>query len=1627
MRRQRFRNLLRRLVVETLEDRRLLYSASEPAILQWFDGSYSTIEKRTSDIFDAGYGALWLPPPGRADSGNFSVGYDPYDRFDLGGPDRPTLYGTRTGISTLAKGLDNAGISLHVDTVLNHAGFSDLGTPGFAAAGGYPGLAITLGNAIDGDFHSSFETGDLKGRLSGLVDLNHSTNHQLIRNPVVANDPNNIPAGVTPAFGRLANLPNESNRQFYPDRDSQPIYLFDPATGESGIAVYPFNTGNPSAGDPVTENSLGYLMRYMQWMVQEIGVDGFRVDAAKHFDPWVMNYLDRAVYRSNPRPLLDGSVQHVFSYSEVFDGNRDYLQSFVRKNINNADPGRIGGNRDVLDFSAAFAMHDNLNNAGTSNAWFNIRNSLLDLRDDGIHNGSQGVLFVNSHDERGPSGLNNVAHAFALLYPGNAVVYMNGKEFGDGRDFPKDGRGDALGGVYGDTIRRLVQIRNTHGRGDFLERYIANDGLYIYERESSVVVGLSNRGDGGFDERTVQVAFAPGTHLVELTGNSANPAIDPFNDIPEVVTVSPQGTIRIRVPRNSDANGGFHGNGYVMYGLASPQSQAGIELSGVSAVLPGSLPNPNNFANGTTRLNDWHVVTGNSFDIGLRTNEVRLLGLESLRDIYADGDSALLKLDGGLDLNGNGIVDFVTPGNPAYGFERFVTKSNPLIGSAGIGGPRGDGEFLQTVNSSNLSEGLHYLTVRAFRHRTDGGPAVYSDLRETIYVDRFRPQSGIESFQPWQVGVNENRDLVVRSLDKTANAIHVYLNLPAGMTDSQILAMASSGQGAARQIDRDQFIFGFSNIPHGNNVVTIVSYEPSGNHNVQRIPGQFFSTIVGAGLGDVDFDGDVDVFDKRQMQSLIASSNSQFNAAADFNADGSLNSSDLSLFVEKYIDQLKGQIDFGDAPASTVVTTTGIAGNTLRNGPAHIIDGSLRLGTLIDAETGLQTNASALGDDGTGIDDEDGIAFSSSLSPGLTWSYSASASEPGKLDAWIDFNGNGIFDHPSEHLGQGLSIDLTTGLNPISIQVPASAFAGLAPARFRISSDGNLRPNDYAIDGEVEDLIVAINSRPSDITFSQTLVPENTSTDTDILFGSMSTVDLDPTDFHVYDLVAGAGDADNARFVIVDDKIFFNRGQDLDFESKPTYSVRVRSTDSGGLSISESFTLSVTDVNEPVVLTRAIETVTGNVQTTMTNSGTWADPESNNASVTLTASLGAVVKNANGTWAWSHVPTTYLNNIPVTITANDGVNISMISFNITANTFAAGRSVFYNNATGANLSSAGAADNAIDTSKSVLRTSGATSTFANYTNYSRGLNGLIVDIAGLPTTITNAQMLASLQFAHWNGISAGSFAALPVAAVPTVTLLSNSGVGGSARIKITFSDNTLQNTWLRVTVLANTTTGLASNDVFYFGNVIGEINTGNTATRLRVNATDTGAVRSNQSTAANSASVTNIFDVNRDGRVNATDTGIVRSNQQTAGIVAPLTVPGAIPPAGAFGIPSQPVVPKKPGGEPDQGGEGEKGGSGASGVDSTLVPTPDLGTLLFARSNTPSTIGQGLMHNGLEHALSNRTASAVLLPQNQGRVLAATTFASFPTDKKSSEDQDREIVDDLFAGLAKENLSDFFS
>jgi glycosidase len=876
-----------RLALERLEDRIALADVSPPAILQFFEASYQTIENRMPDLLNAGYGQLLTPPPGRADSGNQSVGYDVYNRFDLGGPGNPTLYGTETGLKALVAAVHQMGGSYYSDLVWNHDGFTQWGSVdsqghSFLNAGGYPGFVLQTSTDPYGDFHNPNDQSLTGGQLAGLIDIAQEKNYQYIRSPVDASNPQNLPAGTTPAFGRLANVPDPNNAQFYPDTSLTPIIVYDPTTGEQNIHIYPFNNANPLNGTPVAENDLGYLMRYAQWMVQVVGVDGFRIDAAKNMPPWVLNYLDRAVYRSSFRTALNGSQEQIFSFGEVFDGNKNFIQQFIRKDINPSNPGTIGGNRDALDFPLYFAMTANLTNNGLQNSWFNVVNAGLDPQ----NHGSEGVSFVSSADSL-PPYLDNVAYAYTLMRPGNAIVYFNGHQFGDSssRPFPKDGRGDALGGLYGNTITTLVNIRDTHPDGNYIQRDLEKETL-IFERQDSELVGLSNRLDSGYDSRTVQTSFAPGTPLIELTGNATDPNVDPDHVIPPLLVVNANGTVNLRVPRNRNDNGVETDKGYVVYAPSGPQGA--LHLSNVDHTIRGQTPTA--ATNGTAVLSSIPVITANSFQLEMDTNQVNLLG--SFRDHDADGDNAIFKIDGGVDVTGHGFVS-TNPNDITYGFQQFTTAHSP-----GYFNANGNGRYVQTIDTSRLSNGMHYITVRAFRHRNGSEPPIFTDFTVAIYVDRQPPVSALVSFNPIVTGVNENRRVTVQSTDLRAHNVYVFLDLPAALTNAQVAAMTGPGNRAT-QTDRDLFTRDFSGVTSGNHVITVVTFDKAGDYNVQRFPGQFTSTIYGAGLGDLNFDGTINAADVVQFNQVLASNNTQFNAAADLNGDGTVDNADLLLLFNR--------------------------------------------------------------------------------------------------------------------------------------------------------------------------------------------------------------------------------------------------------------------------------------------------------------------------------------------------------------------------------------------------------------------------------------------------------------------------------------------------------------------------------------------------------------------------------------------------------------------------------------------------------------------------------------------------------------------------------------------------------
>ncbi len=72
-----------------------------------------------------------------------------------------------------------------------------------------------------------------------------------------------------------------------------------------------------------------------------------------------------------------------------------------------------------------------------------------------------------------------------------------------------------------------------------------------------------------------------------------------------------------------------------------------------------------------------------------------------------------------------------------------------------------------------------------------------------------------------------------------------------------------------------------------------------------------------------------------------------------------------------------------------------------------------------------------------------------------------------RLDAWIDFDGDGAFGDPRDRMATGVA--LTSGANTLPVNVPCDAQSIPSYARFRLSSTGVAGPGGAASDGEIED------------------------------------------------------------------------------------------------------------------------------------------------------------------------------------------------------------------------------------------------------------------------------------------------------------------------------------------------------------------------------------------------------------------------------------------------------------------------------------------------------------------------------------------------------------------------------
>ena len=172
------------------------------------------------------------------------------------------------------------------------------------------------------------------------------------------------------------------------------------------------------------------------------------------------------------------------------------------------------------------------------------------------------------------------------------------------------------------------------------------------------------------------------------------------------------------------------------------------------------------------------------------------------------------------------------------------------------------------------------------------------------------------------------------------------------------------------------------------------------------------------------------------------------------------------------------------------------------------------------------------------------------------------------------------------NLGGALDVDLIDGFVPnigdvFTILTASTAVTGSFGT---VSLPGLPSDRQWKINYGANAVVLTVeqaNQAPTDIGLSANQINENSPASSTV--GTFNSVDPNSNNTFTYALVSGAGSSGNGQFQI-DNSGQLKTLSPLDFETISSYSIRVRSTDQGGLWVEKVFTISLIDLPELVGL-----------------------------------------------------------------------------------------------------------------------------------------------------------------------------------------------------------------------------------------------------------------------------------------------------------------------------------------------------------------------------------------------------------------------------------------------------------
>jgi alpha-amylase len=480
-----------------------------------------------------GVDAIWIPPTVK-NTGTNSVGYAPFDHYDLGDKYQKNAVNTRMGdkdeLLRMIAVMKANGIDVIQDIVLNH----------ITGAGSAAGQGGNDPAAMDDGSTNKFK--NFRYTCYSTPALNETSSNYLNRQGRFPKNWQNF-------------YPNPGNPCCSNEINS-PYWGPDISYESNGFGLSSNATFNPAQyADYMRSNTRNWLI----WNKKQMGWDGVRIDAVKHFPTYAAeDFLWNLQYGS----LWANGGWEMFAVGEWIGGATE-LDSWA-----NAVQNRAG----TFDFS--------LRNAFTGIISGNGNFDLGTVPSYQQSNRERTVPFVNSHDTYRPildvqgnyNGWNtanqvgsqieptdirrSITYAISFAVDGAPLIYFedlfnigyNSNRFNhnpnDSIELP----------VFSDLENLIWCHQNLHFKdGAYLVRWQTQDALVI-EREAKALIAVNDSWSTWQNLSNVQTAWPDGTILKDYSGANGT----------STVTVTNGGKVSISIPP-CDGTAGSGRRGYCVW------------------------------------------------------------------------------------------------------------------------------------------------------------------------------------------------------------------------------------------------------------------------------------------------------------------------------------------------------------------------------------------------------------------------------------------------------------------------------------------------------------------------------------------------------------------------------------------------------------------------------------------------------------------------------------------------------------------------------------------------------------------------------------------------------------------------------------------------------------------------------------------------------------------------------------------------------------------------------------------------------------------------------------------------------------------------------------------------------